>query len=405
MATATKKAPAKKVKATRVTKKQVTAHRTRAARDSSPTWDGAQEWPGEQFTRHFRNAMEYYRLESSVKELRPKVAEWMEQNGYSKDTITEFRKLKDRRVPSTLCGIAACLVRGMPEIHAGFNSGKDTATWLRNAIDKAIAEGANDVDDEVDEAEDKPVVKKETIQDRLAEKASEAMGEIEGIIDDYMLTGKESSAASILTASNVAAQHVNKVVDMLQPRINELNEFLEGKDAQLLEAYSFLGKRGAKNLIKFYEKLINDTMAYKAGKMAARAKPKRKPVPPERQVKGLKFLKDFAELGLKSINPTEILGASELWVYNTKTRKIGRFVVPTHGEMTVGSLGVKGSAITGYDELRSTMKTLRKPAEKLAEWSKCGKPQLRKFMDTIKGVELKMKGRISPDTVLLRAIK
>lgn len=401
MATSTKKAPAKKV---RITKKQVTAHRTRTSRDMSPAWDGAQEWSSEQFTRQFRNAMEYYRLESSVKDLRPKVAEWMEQNGYAKSTINEFRKLKDRRIPSTLCGIAACLVRGMPEVHEGFNNGKDTAAWLRNAIEEAIKQGANDIDDE-DEAEAKPVVKKETIQDRLAEKATEAMGEIEGIIDDYLLTGKESSAASILTASNVAAQHVNKVVDMLQPRINELNEYLEGKDAQLMEAYNFLGKRGAKNLIKFYEKLINDTMAYKAGKMAARAKPKRRPVPPERQVKGLKFLKDFAELGLKSINPTEILGATELWVYNTKTRKLGRFVVPTHGEMTVGSLGVKGSAITGYDELRSTMKTLRKPAEKLAEWAKCGKPQLRKFMDGIKGVELKMKGRISPDTVLLRAIK
>jgi len=71
----------------------------------------------------------------------------------------------------------------------------------------------------------------------------------------------------------------------------------------------------------------------------------------------------------------------------------------------VGQLGVKGSAIIGFDELRSTTKTLRKPAEKLTEWKACGKPQLRKFMDTIKSVETKLKGRISPDTILLRAIK
>jgi hypothetical protein len=154
-----------------------------------------------------------------------------------------------------------------------------------------------------------------------------------------------------------------------------------------------------------YESIINDAMAYKTSKIATRAKPKRKPVPPERQVKGLKYMKEFAELGLKSINPTEILGMSELWTYNTKTRKLGRFVVSMHGDMAISLLGVKGSAIIGYDEIKSTCKTLRKPAEQLAVFKTQGKPGLRKFMDTIKAVETKLKGRISPETILLRAIK
>ena len=190
-----------------------------------------------------------------------------------------------------------------------------------------------------------------------------------------------------------------------RPRIDELNEVLEGKDAQLLEGYKHLTKRDVKAHIKMYEAIINDAMAYKTSKIATRAKPKRKPVLPERQVKGLKYLKEFAELDLKSVNPTDILGVSELWTYNTKTRKLGRFVVAMHGDMVVGQLGVKGSAIIGYDEIKSTCKTLRKPAEKLTEFKTLGKPALRKFMDTIKSVEVKLKGRISPDTILLRAIK
>jgi hypothetical protein len=404
MATATKtskKTPAKG----RVTKKQVIAHRTKSARDNSPSWDGAQDWEGPQFANHFRKAMEYYRLETSVKDLRPKVAEWMEINGYSKSTINEFRKLKDSRVSSTLCGVTACLVRGMPEIHADFNQGRDTAAWVRSEIEKSISAGKDD-DIEVEvEKEAKPEVKKETIQDRLAEKFSEAMGEIEGAIDDFVTDGKEFSTYKFLQAQNIAVQYATKIPDIIQPKINELNELLEGKDSQLMEGYKHMGKRDVNKLIKFYEAIINDAMAYKTSKLATRAKPKRKPVPPERQVKNLKFLKEFAELGLKSISPTEILGMSELWVYNTKTRKIGRFVVPMHGDMVVGTLGVKGSAIVGYDELKSTCKTLRKPAEKLTEWRACGKPQLRKFMDSIKSVETKLKGRISPETILLRAIK
>jgi hypothetical protein len=402
MATATKKAPAKK---TRITKKQVTAHRTKTARDYSPVWDGAQEWNEAKFTSHFRTAMAFYRLESSTKELRLKVVEWMELNSYAKDEINTFRKLKDSRLNSTMCAIAACLLRGMPEVHETFNNGKDTGVWLRSSIADSIASGTHDDNEPEDEIEAKPEVKKETIQDRLAEKFSEAMGEIEGAIDEYITTGKEFSTFKFLSAQNIAVQYSTIIADIIQPKINELNEFLEGKDAQLLEAYKHLGKREAKNIIKFYESIINDASAYKTSKIATRAKPKRKPVPPERQVKGLKYLKEFAELGLKSINPTEILGMSELWTYNTKTRKLGRFVVAMHGDMVVGQLGVKGSAIIGYDEIKSTCKTLRKPAEKLAEFKTLGKPALRKFMDTIKSVEVKLKGRISPDTILLRAIK
>ena len=402
MATATKKAP---VKTTRVTKKQVTAHRAKTARDNSPQWDGAQEWDETKFTRHFRTAMAYYRLESSTKDLRLKVVEWMELNGYAKDEINTFRKLKDSRLNSTMCAIAACLLRGMPEVHDSFNSGKDTGAWLRGAIADSIKSGTYDNNEPDEDTEAQPEVKKETIQDRLAEKFSEAMGEIEGAIDEYVTNGKEFSTFKFLSAQNIAVQYSTKIADIIQPKIDELNEFLEGTDAQLLEGYKHLGKRDAKNIIKFYEAIINDASAYKTSKIATRAKPKRKPVPPERLVKGLKFLKEFAELGLKSINPTEILGMSELWTYNTKTRKLGRFVVAMHGDMVVGQLGVKGSAIIGYDEIKSTCKTLRKPAEKLTEFKTLGKPALRKFMDTIKSVEVKLKGRISPETILLRAIK
>ena len=406
MATATKKAPAKKAPAkTRISKKQVTAYRSRTNKDLSPTWDGTADLTGEQFTGHFRRAMEYYRLESSIKELRPKVVEWMETNKYTKDAILEFRKLKDSRVSTTLVGVAACLVRGMPAVHDGFNSNRDTAAWLRAEIAKVVKEGKNDANDTDTEKEAQPVVKKETIQDRLAEKFSEAMGEIEGAIDDFVLEGKDFSTYKFLQAQNIAVQYATKIPELIQYRIDELTELLAGKDSQLLEAYKHMGKRDVNKLIKFYEAIINDAMAYKTSKIATRAKPKRKPVPLEKQVRGLKFLKEFAELGLKSILPTEIIDTTELWVYNTKTRKIGRFVVPMHGDMVVGKLGVKGSAITGFDELKSTTKTLRKPAEKLAEWKACGKPQLRKFMDTVKSVETKLKGRISLDTILLRAIK
>ena len=129
------------VKKTRVTKQQVNAQRVTTKKDGSPNWDGAAEWDGDTFTAHFRNAMNWYRLEKTSKDLKPKLVEWMGYAEYDKDTVNTVRKIKDKYFTGTMVNIAACLVKGMPEVHAGFNNGRDTAEWLRKEIEKVIASG------------------------------------------------------------------------------------------------------------------------------------------------------------------------------------------------------------------------------------------------------------------------
>jgi hypothetical protein len=65
-------------------------------------------------------------------------------------------------------------------------------------------------------------------------------------------------------------------------------------------------------------------------------------------------------------------------------------------------LAVKGTTIIGFDTIKSVQKTLRKPEEQLKEFKAAGKVQLRKFLDDIKAVDIKLNGRINEDTVLLK---
>jgi hypothetical protein len=123
----------------------------------------------------------------------------------------------------------------------------------------------------------------------------------------------------------------------------------------------------------------------------------KKAVPAEKIVGKMKYLKTFEALKLVSINPADILRAKELWVYNTKTRKLGKYVTTEFSE-----LGVKGTSITGFDEHNSIQKTIRKPEEKLKEFKAAGKVQLRKFLDEINATDTKMTGRINEDTILLK---
>jgi hypothetical protein len=98
-----------------------------------------------------------------------------------------------------------------------------------------------------------------------------------------------------------------------------------------------------------------------------------------------------------SINPTDIISAKELWVFNIKTRKIGKYVAKEYGE-----LSVKGTSIINFDENTSIQKTVRKPEEKLKEFKAAGKVQLRKFLEDINATDTKMNGRINEDTILLK---
>jgi hypothetical protein len=111
----------------------------------------------------------------------------------------------------------------------------------------------------------------------------------------------------------------------------------------------------------------------------------------------MKYLKQDETLKLVSINPQDIIGAKELWIYNVKTRKIGKYIAAEFSD-----LGVKGTTVIGFDPIKSVQKTLRKPEEQLKEFKASGKVQLRKFLDDIKAVDIKLNGRINEDTVLLK---
>jgi hypothetical protein len=128
-----------------------------------------------------------------------------------------------------------------------------------------------------------------------------------------------------------------------------------------------------------------------------RAPRKTKTVPKEKLIAKLKFKKTDEPLKLVSINPVDIIGASELWIFNIKTRKLGKYVATEFN-----TLNVKGTTIVNFDEFKSVQKTVRKPEEKLKEFKAAGKVQLRKFLDDINATDTKMNGRINEETILLK---
>jgi hypothetical protein len=393
---------AKEATKTRITKKQVIAHRTKAVKDYSPVWDGCETMTADQFMRHWHNAMNYYRLEFNGKDLKPAVIKWMTSIGCTKEDIQSFKKTKDNRCNVTMGAIASCLLRGMPAVREDFNKGRDTAAWLRNEIMDVINQGKDDIDEDI-VVEVKPAVIQPSIQDRVREAAYRMTEEIEDAIDGFQkdpeaFDPKAFKMLNLLKGKEVKAAHARIIKTFYSRDLAELEELASGKaDEQLREGYAHRSRKQIKNLIAFYQEIMMacDMLAQEA--KVNRAPRKTKAVPKEKLVAKLKYMKTNEPLKLVSINPTDIIGASELWIFNTKTRKLGKYVATEFN-----TLNVKGTTITNFDEFKSVQKTIRKPEEKLKEFKAAGKVQLRKFLEDINATDTKMNGRLNEETILLK---
>ena len=113
----------------------------------------------------------------------------------------------------------------------------------------------------------------------------------------------------------------------------------------------------------------------------------------------MQYKKEDVEYKVVSINPVDIIGAKQLWVFNTKTRKLG-----VYHAWTEGGLNVKGTTINDYTD-NSCAKTLRKPADILLELQKATDRKYKIVFDGIRSTEQALTGRINADTILLKVFK
>lgn len=371
---------------------------------NEPTWDydRALTFSQEEFDHHLRDSFRYYNYYYSTKDLKKYVVAWLRQHEGSegvhkldKITIDRYQRSADCLTPFTACALIKAHERGMPlrDRHV---------EYILDAVQRVLLLKADNDED----FEEKPEVKKTevylpTIQDRMNEVAKKHILYFE-MLEDALYTGEavDPKAYEYLTKNNVPQVLIGKISAVFEPRCAEVREARTTQNGDLKDAYAYMKAADFKRYDAFYDKLFADLTAYNQTKKATKKAAVRKPPQKEKLVRGLKYLKQDAEMKLVSINPVDIVGAEQLWVYNVKNRKLGRYVAEDQG----GVLGVKGTTITGFSETKSTQKTLRKPQEQIKAFLASNKVELRKFLDNIKTTEIKLNGRINADTVLLKVI-
>lgn len=233
---------------------------------------------------------------------------------------------------------------------------------------------------------------KKSIQDHIQEAARTHIAEFEGAIDDLIEKGTEFSAKSYLVSNEVSGVVAKKISDYFGPVLAELKAVK--KDEELQEAYSHLSASKMKKLIALVESFVNDSDQQKVSATVRKPR-KKKEKPASKIVEKVKYMKEFAELKLKSINPKTIVGASELWVYQPVKRKLTVF------RAAEGGLSVKGQTLVNFDISLSETKTLRKPEEFFK--TALNKRAINGAWKAIKAKISKPRGRLNEEMVLLAA--
>jgi hypothetical protein len=242
-----------------------------------------------------------------------------------------------------------------------------------------------------------------SIQERVFEKTRDYIGEIEGSIDDCFSVRDFKTVFDpydLMRSLDIKGAHTKHIVPVYQKKLEEIEEALKGKDDQLVEGYSFLSKKELKEYASLLKRVIDDCAKIAHTAKLTRAPRKKKTKSVDKIIEKLQYKKEDSEYKAASINPVDIIGAVQLWVFNTKTRKLG-----CYNATDSGGLNIKGTTLINFNEENSMQKTVRKPEIVLPATLKAGKVALRKVLTDINAVEQALTGRINSDIILLRVIK
>ncbi len=253
------------------------------------------------------------------------------------------------------------------------------------------------------ETEKKPTGPVLTVQDRMRMQA-EAVGSVFDEWLDNLMSGKAKKLDTMdpvaqMKLADFKAGQARWIRNFYEPELALVQEVLTGKDTQLVEGYSNVKKSCLLRVAKLLEKIITATAIIETVSKAQRKTRIKKLPSVAKQITSLKYCERHDETGVASVSPAGIIGAQEVWVYNTRNRKLGRYIA-----QDAAGLSVKGTTIKDFSTA-SMQKNLRKPKEQLKDFMGSGKVKLRKFMDNIKAVDIKLNGRLNKNIVILKVVK
>lgn len=222
---------------------------------------------------------------------------------------------------------------------------------------------------------------------------------IEDIVDDWENAPASFNLYKEMQLADLNMFSARAVFDYYEPQHLEIQELVEKKTDDLVEAYGHWPIRKRKKYLAFLTSLVDDAKKYMLSKKAKRKVSVKGPKSADRQVAKVNYLKESPEFKLTSVNPMKIVGARRLYTFHVKERIITEFVT-----QSATGFEISGTTIKNFDKVNSRSIRLRKPDEMLSVFLTKTPKQIDKYWGQLTTKTVEPTGRINKDMVLLRAM-
>lgn len=295
-----------------------------------------------------------------------------------KQTVSLIKRVPDDRLPYTAAWVFRVKERGGAIDDSMLARAKD---MVKNSL-KFVAEVK----------EQKIVSDRPSIQDRVKDRVDDIIGDVERMID----LGEDIQMYDWLRKNEIPAAHAKKISEYYMPIADEIMYAIEQDN----EGYERYTKKELAKKLALYVNIVQDCDRYSGNVKKSRAPRKKKAPTAEKLLKHFKYQKESNEFKLKSIDPTQIIGAQELWVFNTNNKVLTVFRARGPQGLTI-----KRTSIDGFDSEASVSKRIgRKTEDVLKQVLTGGKIVLRKLMDGVSSSPTKLAERISEQVVILKKV-
>lgn len=309
----------------------------------------------------------------------------------SKEHLQSIKKVETWRISPTV----SYLLR-MKE--NGCNLSKKNVQFIVNHMQELLAFGRHG--NEVKKVEENSQHWRTSVYDRLRMKNAKLCSEIDEVFEKFYHEDNFKTDFDMykwLQHNNISTKTSNYIHGVYSDILRDFIEVREGVDNQLVEAYSHLTNLQLRKIIKLLEMIVNDCELWNQN--VKKSKPRRAAKKPsnEKLVSKIRYQKAHDQLKLASISPEEIIGAKELWTYNTKNKTLARY-------LSSAGISVKGTTLINFDT-ESEVKRIGRSEDVLPKISKSkSKKVLNNIWMSLNTKGNKCTGRLNENTVLLKAI-
>jgi hypothetical protein len=351
----------------------------------------------------FRWYAHYFRTEVEKKELAGVIRNYIRQS-FTKDEAKFLLSAPDwyfyafQNIPAIISWKQLNLE--FPENHNPERALTNYFESLRVAVNKRQMEEAVKIET--------PVVKSKSPMEILKQKTSDMLGYIDETIDAHFEqeTNNANTAFngidiySLFQKDNVAYNTAKHSFDHIKDIHKEIEELIETKDPDLVEAYSYMKLKRQKIFLQFLQDIKLSIEKYILNKKAGRKTKSPTIMTADKQIKRLKYNKESKEYKIVSIPPIQIIGATHLFVFNTKYRSLIEYVSDSPK-----GFGVKGTTLQNIDVDKSRSIRLRKPEEMLTIVQSKAIGKINKAWKELTTKESKPNPRINEHCILIRVMK